>query len=93
MAIFAESRSAFYLLLLTGILYAATANPGAVLWPVFALCVLLLTLGAESLQGWARRRGLGGGFPYALFTGLQLVVTVHLMICMFQYFRELTNPS
>ena len=92
-AIFAEYRSAFYLLLLTGILYAATANPGPVLWPVFALCVLLLTLGAESLQGWARRRGLGGGFPYALFTGLQLVVTVHLMICMFQYFRELTNPS
>ena len=90
---FSESRSVFYFMLLTGIFYAATATPGAVLWQVFGLCTVVLTMGAEALYGWAARRGEGRGVYRSVFTGLQLVLTVHLMICMFQFFRELPTHS
>lgn len=93
LSIFPESRTVFYFILLTGLLYAALARPGEVLWQVFGLGALVLTMSAEALYGWAGRRGVDGGVYRVVFTGLQLVLTVHLMICMFQFFRALPTPS
>lgn len=92
-AIFPESRTVFYFILLAGLFYAALARPGEILWQVFGLGALVLTMGAEALHGRAGRRGVDGGVYRIVFTGLQLGLTVHLMICMFQYFRALPTPS
>lgn len=92
-SIFPESRTVFYFILLAGLFYAALARPGEVLWQVFGLGALVLTMSAEALYGWAGRRGVDGGVYRVVFTGLQLVLTVHLMICMFQFFRALPTPS
>ena len=92
-SIFQESRTVFYFILLAAFFYAALARPGEVLWQVFGLGALVLTMGAEALFGWAGRKGVDGGAYRIVFTGLQLVLSVHLMISIFQYFRALPMPS